>query len=185
MQLASLGNRNTLLVGVHNEHGLGQTLHVLDAAQIFVQLLHLELQLDNFLLGQQIKGAVLLHGLELLHAVDALTDGAEVGEHAAQPAGIDKMHAAAGSLVTDGFLRLLLGADKQDFAALSGNVTDKVVGLVQLLHGLLQVNDIDTIALGEDILRHFGVPAAGLMAEMDASLQKLLHRYDCHSNFLQ
>ena len=152
-------------------------------AQVLVQLGHLELELDDFLLGQQVERAVLLHGLELLHTVDALTDGAEVGHHAAQPASVDIVHAAAGSLVTDGLLSLLLGADEQDLAALCSGVADEVVSLIELLHGLLQVNDVDTIALGEDVLSHLGVPAAGLVAEVDTGLEKLFHRYDCHCLF--
>ena len=91
------------------------------------------------------------------------------------------MHAAAQSLVTDGLLSLLLGADEQDVAALSCNFLHVVVSLVQLLHGLLQIDDIDAVALGEDVLCHLGVPAAGLMTEMHAGFEKLFHRYDCHS----
>ena len=91
------------------------------------------------------------------------------------------MHAAAQSLVTDGLLSLLLGADEQDVAALSCNFLHVVVSLVQLLHGLLQIDDIDAVALGEDILRHLGVPAAGLVTEMHTCFEKLLHRNDCHS----
>ena len=78
------------------------------------------------------------------------------------------MHAAAQSLVTDGLLSLLLGADEQDVAALSCNFLHVVVSLVQLLHGLLQIDDVDAVTLGEDVLRHFGVPSSGLVTEMDA-----------------
>ena len=39
------------------------------------------------------------------------------------------------------------------------------------------------VALGEDVLSHLGVPAAGLVAEVDTGLEKLLHRYDCHCLF--
>ena len=166
---------------IDDKHSLRQGLHVLDAAQVLVQLLHLQLQLSYFLLGQQLEGAVLLHLSQLIHTVDTLTDGAEVGHHAAQPTSVDVVHAAAQSLVTDGLLSLLLGANEQDVAALSCNFLHIVVSLVQLLHGLLQVNDIDTIALGEDVLSHLGVPAAGLVTEVHTCLEKLLHRNDCHN----
>ena len=52
---------------------------------------------------------------------------------------------------------------------------------IEFLNGLLQVNDVDAVALGEDVLCHLGVPAAGLMTEMHAGFEKLFHRYDCHS----
>ena len=112
-----------------------------------------------------------------------LVNGFEVGQHTAQPASVDVVHAAAQSLVTDGLLSLLLGADEQDVAALSCNFLHVVVSLVQLLHGLLQIDDVDTIALGEDVLCHLGVPAAGLVAKVDTGLEKLFHRYDCHCLF--
>ena len=57
-----------------------------------LQLLH------DFLLGQHIEGAVLLHGLQLVQPVHAGAHGLEVGHHAAQPAGVDKVHVAAGGL---------------------------------------------------------------------------------------
>ena len=48
VQLAGLGDSDALLVGVNDEHSLRQSLHVLDAAQVLVQLGHLELELDDF-----------------------------------------------------------------------------------------------------------------------------------------
>ena len=78
------------------------------------------------------------------------------------------------------FLSLLLSADEQDGLARCCHVLDEVVGFFQLLDGLLQVNDIDTVALGVDIGCHLGVPTTGLMPEVNACFQKLLHRYDCH-----
>src|SRR5699024_8593042 len=45
VQLAGLGDGDALLVGIDDEQGLGQGLHVLHAAQVLVQLLHLQLQL--------------------------------------------------------------------------------------------------------------------------------------------
>ena len=75
---------------------------------------------------------------------------------------------------------LLLGAHEQQALAVLRQLTDEVVSLLQLLHGLLQVDDIDAVALGEDIGCHLGVPATGLVTEVHTCLQKLLHRYDCH-----
>ena len=49
------------------------------------------------------------------------------------------------------------------------------LGLIKLLHGLLQVDDIDAVALGEDELCHLGVPTAGLVTEVHTCLEKLLH----------
>ena len=75
---------------------------------------------------------------------------------------------------------LLLGAHEQQALAVLRQLTDEVVSLLQLLHGLLQVDDIDPIALSEDVGSHLGVPPTGLVAEVYAGLQQLFHRYDCH-----
>ena len=77
------------------------------------------------LLGQNSHAAVLDHGLELLHAVDAGADGDEVGQHTAEPTLVDVRHVGALSSVLDGLLSLLLGADEQHVATL-GDVLTKV-----------------------------------------------------------
>jgi len=104
----------------------------------------------------------------------------EVGQHTAQPTGVDVVTAATGSFFLDGILSLLLGADEQDVTAIGGNFTNEAISFFQLLNGLLQVDDVDTVTLGVDVGSHFGVPAAGLVTEVYAGLQQLLHRYDSH-----
>ena len=184
MQLAGLVDGVALLAGIHHEQGAGELLHLGDAAQVLLQLGDLAHVLHDFLLGKHIKGAVLLHPLELVQTVHTAAHGLEVGEHTAQPTGVHIVHANAGSLFLDGLLSLLLGADEEDGLALLAQGTDEVIGLLQLLHGLLQVDDIDPVALGINVGGHLGVPPTGLVAEVHAGLQQLLHRYDCHDCFL-
>ena len=116
VQLASLCDCIVLLAGVNDEHCAGELLHFLDAAEVLLELLHLAHVLHDFLLGKHIEGAVLLHLLELSKAIDTGAHGLEVGEHTAQPPGVDKVHPAAFGLFTDGFGRLLLGSDEQYLA---------------------------------------------------------------------
>ena len=139
--------------------------------------------LDDFLLGKHCKRAVGFHLLQLGQTVDTGAHGAEIRQHAAEPAGVDVVLADTLSLFLDGVLRLLLGADEQDGLAVRCQLTDKVIGLFELLDRLLQVNDVDAVALRVDIRGHFRVPATGLMTEVDASFEKLLHGYDCHCVF--
>ena len=180
MQLAGLGDGVVLLAGVNDEQGAGETLHVLDAAEILLELGHLAHELHDFLLGKHVEGAVLLHALELSKTVDTGAHGLEVGEHAAQPTGVDVVLADALGLLLYGLGGLLLGADEQDVLAVGGEVADEVVGLFELLDGLLQVDDVDAVTLAVNVLGHLGVPAAGLVTEVYAGLQKLLHGYYCH-----
>jgi hypothetical protein len=73
------------------------------------------------------------------------------------------------------FARLLLGADDEDLTAACHRVAHEVNRVVESRDGLLQVDDVDSVPLGEDELAHLRVPAAGLVAEMDAGLQQLFH----------
>ena len=176
-----LGDGVALLAGVDDEQRAGELLHFLHAAEVLLELLDLGEVLHDFLLGKHIERAVSLHGLELVETVHAGTHGLEVGHHTAEPASVDIVAAAAGSLFLDSLLRLLLRADKQDVLAALRDGTDEVVGFLELLDGLLQVDDVDAVALGVDVGSHFGVPATGLMAEVDACFEQGFHGYDvCH-----
>jgi hypothetical protein len=75
-----------------------ELLHFLHAAEILLKLCDLAQVLHDFLLGQHIEGAVFLHLLQLMQTVHAGAHGLEVGQHAAQPAGVDIVHADAGGL---------------------------------------------------------------------------------------
>ncbi|MPM95631.1 hypothetical protein SDC9_142786 [bioreactor metagenome] len=178
-----LGNGVALLAGIHNKQRAGKRLHVLHAAQILLKLCDFAQMLHDFLLGQHVEGAVLLHGLELMQTVHAGTHGLEVGHHAAEPTGVHKILTATLGLLADSVLGLLLGAHEQQALAVGGEIADEIVRLLQLADGLLQVHNINAVALGIDIGSHLGVPPAGLMAEVDACLQQGLHGYDariCH-----
>ena len=57
---------------------------------------------------------------------------------------------------------------------------DELVRAVDVLQGLLQVDDVDAVALGEDEPLHLRVPAPGLVSEMDTCVQHLTHGDDSH-----
>ena len=81
-------------------------------------------------------------------------------------------------------LGLLLGADEEDRAAVGDGLLDEVVGAVDERQRLLQVDDVDAVALGEDEALHLGVPAPGLVPEVHAALEELAHGDDGHAVFL-
>ena len=176
----SLSYCDALLAGVNDEQCTRELVHLLDTAQELLQLLDLEFQLYNFLLGQTVKGAVLFHLAQLSQTVNSAADGLEVGEHTAQPSSVYIVSAGSLSLFLDAVASLLLGADKQNILTVCRQLTNEHVSLVQLLNGLLQVDDVDAVSLGEDVLSHLGVPATGLVTEVHTSLEQLLHRYYAH-----
>ena len=70
--------------------------------------------------------------------------------------------------------------DEEDGAAPGHQVTDVPVGLLDALHGLAEVDQVDPVPLPQDEPAHLGVPAAGLVPEVDARAQQLLHGDDGH-----
>src|SRR6202012_5407277 len=58
---------------------------------------------------------------------------------------------------------------------------DELVCLVDEGQRLLQIDDVDAVAVGEDEPLHLGVPATGLMPEVCAAVKQLLHGYDGHA----
>src|SRR5207253_211405 len=126
--------------------------------------------------GQGIVAAVGGHRLDIAQPSEAALNGREVGEEAAQPALVDEEHRAALRFFGDDILRLPLGPDKENRPALSGKVADELLGLAKQLHRLAQVDDVDAVPLAEDVLLHLRVPALGLVAEMNAGFEQILHR---------
>ena len=80
----------------------------------------------------------------------------------------------------DGFARGPFGTYKKNAAAVGDNSLDKRIGVASHGQALLKVNDVDLVALAENVRCHFRVPVAGLMTKVHASLKHLAHRYVCH-----
>src|SRR5215469_2031923 len=175
VELAGLADRDLLVAHVDDKQGVRQAVHLLDAAQALLQLLHLATQADDFLLAEALKSAVSGLGLQFLHAADGLAHGLVVGEGAAQPALVHAGHAAAARLLADGLAGGTLGADEQDGAAVGDEAFHELGGLVVHRQRLLEVDDVDAAALAEDERRHLRVPETGLMTEMHASFEHLAH----------
>ena len=87
---------------------------------------------------------------------------------------VDVRHAGLGGDLGDGVAGLLLRADEQDGAAAAGDARREVASVPEELVRLQQVDDVDPLGLAVDETAHLGVPAAGLVAEVNAGLQQLL-----------
>src|SRR5690606_1689714 len=71
---------------------------------------------------------------------------------------------------------LALGAYEKHLLAAKHDFTHQLLCGLELAQRLLQVDDMDPIALGEDEAAHLGVPATGLMPEVNPRLEEIL---DC------
>src|SRR4026208_1113366 len=57
-----------------------------------------------------------------------------------------------------------------------GALPDEILRLAVVLDRLAEVEDVDARALAEDERLHLGIPALGLMSEMHACFEQVLHR---------
>ena len=65
-----------------------------------------------------------------------------------------------------------------DSGDIEGIDVDTAKAIAEKLGLELQIDDIDAVALGVNVGGHLGVPAAGLVTEVDTGLQQGLHGYD-------
>src|SRR5439155_4709649 len=140
----------------------------------------LALHRDALLRREQLELALLLQPAQVVQAADPVRDRAPVREQSAEPSVCDVRHADALRLLLDRVLGLLLRADEHDDAVPRREIADELVRLLEALERLLQIDDVDAAALGEDEALHLRIPAAGLMTEVDSGLQELLHGDDGH-----
>ena len=80
-------------------------------------------------------------------------------------------------------MSLALGANKQHGATLGHGLLDELIGAVDESQRLLQVNDVDAIALSKNKALHLGVPATGLVPEVDAALEELASGNNGHAEY--
>src|SRR5207253_8730075 len=76
---------------------------------------------------------------------------------------------------------LLLRAHEQNRSAASGDAGGEVLRVLQQPLGLLEVDDVDPVALAEDEAAHLRVPAPGLVPEVNACLEQVRDRYVRHT----
>ena len=120
--------------------------------------------------------AVVLAGerLDLAHALHRAADRLGVGERAAEPALGHIVLAARFGGVLHEFLNLLLGGDKEDLLAVEHGLLQERGGFVKQHNRLGEIDDVDAVALVEDVGFHLGVPALRLMAEMQTGIKEFL-----------
>ena len=166
--------RDVFLVRIDDEHEVRQAAHFADTAERALELVSLARQVEQFLFREAGCAGVELF-VELAQQADGVRYRAPIGEHAAEPAVVYVVLAAALRRFGDGRLRLPLGADEQHAPAAGDGGAHRVERPVEQRRGLLQVDDMDSVANAVEIRLHLRVPAVGLVPEMHAGFQQLAH----------
>ena len=160
---------------VNDDDGTGLLGHIGDTGQILLKLVELAAEHRGFLLVLGELAAVSLGGsLELTHALDGRTDRLGVGERTAEPALGDVELADGGRAVLDEFGNLLLGGDEEDVLTGENGVAEELGGFVEESDALGEVDDVDTVALIEDITFHLRVPTLRLVTEVETGVEHIL-----------
>src|SRR5699024_12651140 len=103
--------------------------------------------------------------------VGAFRNGSKLRDRTARPAMVDKWPTHPGGLLGDDFLSLLFRTSKQDGTAMGDRVFHKLLCAIDERQGLLQVNNVDAVTLGEDKAFHLRVPTTCLVPEVSTRIQ--------------
>src|SRR6185312_15064518 len=71
---------------------------------------------------------------------------------------------------------LRLGAHEEDVLTAQNDFARQLLRELDLTERLLKVDDVDAVPLGENEAAHLGVPATGLVPEVDAGREESLER---------
>ena len=156
---------------VDNEESARQTAQVSDRAEVLLELSTLASDLKELAL-RQVRECTVVHQLvDVRHFLHSLANGGEVGKHTAGPTLDNVRHIYACCLLSNNVLSLFFSSDEQDLLALLGNLLQSLCSLVNLGYGFVQIDDVDAIALHEDIGCHGGVPFATEVTEVATCLE--------------
>jgi hypothetical protein len=73
--------------------------------------------------------------------------------------------------------RAALGADEEHVLAAQNDFAYELLRQLELTERLLEVDDVDPVALGENEAAHLGIPSASLVSEVDTGLEELLETW--------
>ena len=160
---------------VDDDDGAGLLGHIGDAGEVLLKLVELAAENRSLLLVLGELSAVSLgRSLKLAHALDGGADRLGVRERAAEPALGDVELLGRDGRLLDELGSLLLGRDEKNLLASENRIAQELGGVVEHLDGLRQVDDVDSVALVENVAPHLGVPALGLMAEVKSGVKHVL-----------
>ena len=163
------------MTDVDYKQDVWQAIHVLDTTKSALEFVQLTLTSQSFFFAESIQTALIDHLLKVFQAANRIANSPEVSQHTSQPTTVDVRHTTALRFTLNDVLRGALGAYEKDGAAIRSHASQEVDRFVEQRQGLLQVDDMNFVALPEDVGSHARVPVASLMTEVNSSLQHVAH----------
>ena len=174
-QLTRLCDGALVIADIDHEQGVRQGAHVLDTTKTALQLFSLALKVKTFFFGHFLKRAVTCHRLQIFKTLDGELDGLVIRQHTAKPAVINKRRGATLRFLANDFTGLTLRADEKNRSFIRRQLSHEFKRFRVQRHGFFKINDMYLVAVTENVRRHFRVPVAGLVPEMDAAFQHFTH----------
>ena len=156
---------------IDNEQSGRQTIQIGNTAQSLFQLGTLTRDLQFFTLRQIVKRSVLFHFIDGRHLLHSLTNRREVSQHTTRPTLDNIWHIHSRSLVGDNLFGLFLSSDEQNFFARFSDRFQCSCGFVDLCYGFIQVDNVDTVTLHENIRSHSRIPFSFQVPKMNTGFQ--------------
>ena len=172
-----LGHRDRLAIHVDHEEHVGQARHLLEAVEGLAVLLDPATDAGQLLLRDLRHLLLVRDQLEqLLETLDRLLDGLEVGEHPAQPAVVDVELTGTLRFETDRRLGLPFGADGEHPAPIGDRLPNEIQCRLEARQRLVEIDNVDAVALTEQEALHARIPAPRLVPEVDTGFQQVADR---------
>ena len=130
-------DRNVLVFDIHDVEGCWETVQFFDTTQNALQFFLFAGYHQALLLGQSGHGSVLLHLVDVGHLFDGFANRRKIGEHTTQPTLGHVGHVQTLSFGLDDFFGLLLGGDKENFAARAYDRADGIGSLLEFGLGMV------------------------------------------------
>ena len=159
---------------VNDDDRIRKFLHGSNAVEVPVELFALTGENSNLFLFELVVFTV-DDGVDILHFFDGFLDGGIVCERSAHPSFHHIIHSGGFRSFTHNLLRLSFRSDKENLAAFHDTALQEIAGVGDLMNGLGNVDDGDTVFGTVDIIFHLGVPAFCLMSEMTSCLEKIFY----------
>ena len=160
------------LAHVNHEEGSGQAIEVGDRTEVLLKLGTLAADLEDFTLGEVGESAICGELVDVSHLLHRLADSGEVGEHTTGPALSNVRHIDSCGLLGNSQFGLFLSSYKKDATTRLCDFFERFSSFVNFSNSLVEVNDVDTVALHEDVRSHSGIPLAFEVAEVAAGLEE-------------
>ena len=174
-----------LLVCVEHKDQIRQTTHIANTVERAHQFRVVARHHQGFFLGQLGQVFGFHRRFNVTHPLDGLGDGLPVCQHPARPAVVHVVLTTALCCFSNLFRRGALGANEQNATTLGNGRCDSFQSAVKHGTGLIEVNDMNTIARTKEERSHLRVPAAGVVTKVYASFHELTQRERrrCHRLF--